>query len=67
VDKTGRLSTKNLILRNGNLTGYFLVSNLGMASVKNTCSFDAVAQILTSAYIDYQHFRDIVNEKKSEA
>lgn len=66
VDKTGRLSTKNLIMRNGNLTGYVFVADLGMATVKNTCSFDAVAQVITSAYIDHQHFRDIVNNRKTK-
>ncbi len=56
-----------LLLKNGNLMGFFLLPEMGQVSVQNTCSFDAVAQILTVGYIDHPKFREIVDSKKDGA
>lgn len=57
-------SQSNTLLLNGNMTTCLRVSNKRYI-IHNTCPFDAVAAVITMAYIDYPQYRDYVDSKNN--
>lgn len=57
-------SQSNTLLLNGNMTTCLRVSNKRYI-IHNTCPFDAVAAVITMAYIDYPQYRDFVDCNKN--
>jgi len=57
-------SQSNTLFLNGNMTICLRVSNK-IYIIHNTCPFDAVAAVITMAYIDYPQYRDFVDCNKN--
>lgn len=58
-------SQSNTLLLNGNMTTCLRVSNKRYI-VHNTCPFDAVAAVITMAYIDYPQYKHFVDSSENQ-
>lgn len=52
---------KHTLLKNGNLCKVVRINREHSVLLRNTCAFDALAQIIASSYIMYEHYRFFLN------
>ncbi|KAJ1518857.1 hypothetical protein ONE63_011530 [Megalurothrips usitatus] len=58
---------QNMLLKNGNLTGFYALSKDTKVQVGNTCGFDAYIPILAAAMVDRPTLRSFIEELKEDS